>query len=198
MLIAVVTCEKNRDRVQAQKETWVPQSNVDVKFFDGKTLGVPDDYYSLPHKIRKICEFAIREGHERILKLDDDGYINFRTFEIIEADYAGIRKPGDYASGGAYWLSRRSMGLVAEYGLKDWAEDRGVGTLLAEHGIRLADAPYILAGVGVAAEYGCPCGSEKCKPKNGPIWEYFPKAPAITQLGADQMRACHRFCTENG
>lgn len=193
MLIAVVTCEKNKDRVQAQLETWVPRANVDVKFFDGKTLGVPDDYYLLPHKVRKICEYAVAAGHDRILKLDDDGFVNWKQFKVIEADYAGIRKPGDYASGGAYWLSRRSMQIVAEHGIQDWAEDRGVGVLLARHGIQLTDVPYILPGAGVAAEYGCPCGLGKCKDKSGPIWTYFSDAAVITQLGPDQMRACHRF-----
>lgn len=154
---------------------------------------MPDDYCFLSHKVRKICEYAVAEGHDRIVKIDDDSYINFSRFEVIEADYAGIRKSGDYASGGAYWLSRASMEIVAKYGVQDWAEDRGVGTLLARHNIRLTDIPYILSGAGVAAEYGCPCGLGKCKDKSGPIWEYFPEAAVITQLGPDQMRACHRF-----
>ena len=193
MLIAVVTCEKNRYRVKAQLETWVPWATRDVKFFDGKTLGVPDDYESLSRKTEALCRWALGAGYDRILKLDDDGWINFHRFEIVDEDYAGIRKPGDYASGGAYWLSRWAMGIIARCGINDIAEDRGVGTLLAEHGIRLTDIPYILPGAGVAAEYGCPCGGDKCKDKNGPIWEYFPKAAVITQLGPDQMRACHKF-----
>jgi hypothetical protein len=194
VLICVVTCPKNKARVQAQLETWVPQATVEVKFFDGQSLGVPDDYYLLPHKVRKICEYAMAAGHNRIIKIDDDTWLNNRQFKVIEADYAGIRKPGDYASGGAYWLSRRAMEIVARYGLHNhWAEDVAVGQLLAQHGIQLTDIPYILPGAGVAAEYNCPCGLGKCKDKSGPIWEYFPEAAVITQLGPDQMRACHKF-----
>lgn len=165
---------------------------MEVRFFDGQSLGVPDDYYSLPQKVRKICEFALDSGYPRILKLDDDSYVNWKQFEVPEADYAGIRKPGDYASGGAYWLSRRAMEVIARYGIDDWAEDRGVGKLLAEHGIRLTDIPYILPGAGVAADYGCPC--PLCMEKNSkPVWEYFPEAAIVTQLSPEEMRACHRF-----
>jgi hypothetical protein len=197
VLIAIVSCAKYENRRDAQLETWArwPHS---MAFFDGPDLGVGDDYASLPRKTEALCKWALARGHDRILKIDDDGYINWKKFSVVEADYAGIRKPGDYASGGAYWLSRRSMEIVARYGINDEAEDRGVGKLLAEHGIRLTDIPYILAGAGVAAEYGCPCGSDKCKAKSGPIWEYFPEAAVITQLGPDQMRACHRFYEDTG
>lgn len=190
MLIAIVSCEQYRHRTDAQFETW-GRSPYPTRIFEGSYLYVPDDYESLSRKIEALCVWALERGHDRILKIDDDGYINWPRFEIVEADYAGIRKPGDYASGGAYWLSRRAMEIVARYGIDDTAEDRGVGRLLAQHGIPLTDIPYILGGAGVALDYGCPCS--KCKDKSGPIWEYFPEAAVITQLGPDQMRACHKF-----
>lgn len=193
MLIAVITCARNHERVRAQQETWAARTPFEVTYVTGAKLGVPDDYYSLPQKVTKLCEFALTRGHDRMLKIDDDGYINWPKFEVIEAEYAGIRKPGDYASGGAYWLSARAMEIIARNGIDDVAEDRGVGKLLAERGIHLTDVPYILPGAGVAAEYGCPCGLGKCKDKSGPVWTYFPDASVITQLGPDQMRACHRF-----
>src|ERR1700677_2849414 len=195
-LVGVITCPKNYERVRAIKETWLPKATVEVEFFNGQRLSCFDDYEHLSQKTAALCVWALEHGHDRILKLDDDAYINWRAFKIIEADYAGIRKPGDYASGGAYWLSRRAMEIVARYGIDDTAEDRGVGKLLAQHGIPLTDIPYILGGAGVALDYGCPC--PKCKDKSGPIWEYFPEAAVITQLGPDQMRASHRFYTENG
>lgn len=201
------------DRIQTLLDTWYKvwlartAGKIDLQFFIGRgegevnlphyvELDASDDYAGLPEKIRKLCEFAVRSGYDSVLKADDDGYINFRRFEIVNADYAGIRKPGDYAGGGAYWLSRRSMEIVAEHGIDDWAEDRGIGTLLAKHGIQITDIPYIQPGRGIAAEYGhgCSCLDAACIAKRSkPVWEYFPDAAVITQLSPEQVRACHRF-----
>ena len=206
------------DRIQTLLDTWYKvwlartAGKIDLQFFIGRgegevnlphyvELDASDDYAGLPEKIRKLCEFALRSGYDSVLKADDDGYINFRCFEIMNADYAGIRKPGDYAGGGAYWLSRRSMEIVAEHGIDDWAEDRGIGTLLAKHGIQITDIPYIQPGRGIAAEYGhgCSCLDAACIAKRSkPVWEYFPDAAVITQLSPEQVRACHKFYTENG
>jgi hypothetical protein len=198
------------DRIQTLLSTWYRTylarytDKIDVGFFVGRgegevnlphyiELDAPDDYEGLPAKIRKMFEFALDAGYKHVCKADDDGYINWPKFEVVTADYAGIRKPGDYAGGGAYWLSHRPMEIVVEHGIPDWAEDRGVGKLLAEHGIQLTDIPYIQPGRGIAAEYGCSC-SPACRAKSSkPVWEYFPDAPVITQLSPEQIRACHRF-----
>jgi hypothetical protein len=203
------------DRIQTLLDTWYKTyrdqyaDTIDVQFFVGRgdgevnlprfvELDAPDDYEGLPAKVRKMFEFALRSGYDNVCKTDDDGYFNFSRFEVVESDYAGIRKPGDYAGGGAYWLSRRSMEIVVEHGISDWAEDRGVGTLLATRGIQLTDISYIQPGRGIAAEYGCSC-SPACREKSSrPVWEYFPEAPVITQLSPEQIRACHKFYTENG
>ena len=201
----------DNDRIQTLLDTWYRAwlttwaDRIDLQFFVGRgegkvnlphyvELDAPDDYEGLPEKVREMFEFALRSDYDNVLKADDDGYFNFRRFEIVEADYAGIRKPGDYAGGGAYWLSRHSMQIIADHGISDWAEDRGVGKLLAEHGIRLTDIPYIQPGRGIAAEYGCSCPNPACVEKNRkPVWEWFPDAAVITQLSPEQIRACHRF-----
>ena len=201
LLIGVVTCAAYQHRVQAQQETWVPWATRDVRFFDGKTLGVPDDYDALARKTEALCRYALDAGYDRLLKIDDDGWINFRKFKVVEADYAGIRN-ANYASGGAYWLSRRSMEIIVRGGIDDIAEDRGVGKRLAQHGIPLTELPdYIWQGAGlatgIAGASACPCS--ECKKLGGkPVWEYFPDAAVITQLGPEAMRACHKFYTENG
>jgi hypothetical protein len=214
-LIAIVTCRNHlyptSDRIKTILETWYAtwlqgySSVIDIRFFVGQgptclsvpgliELDAPDDYAGLPCKVRKICEFALKENYDFVQKTDDDCVINWPKFKVIESDYAGIPKPGNYCGGGAYWLSRRSMGLIAEHGIDDWAEDRGVGTLLAKHGIQLKDALYIQPGIGIASAYGCQCGLPACVEKSRrPVWEYFPDAAVITQLSPEQVRACHRF-----
>ncbi len=163
ILIAIYTCKNNAERVQAQLDTWVPEAiaaGYDVGVFDGNKLGVSDDYFSLPDKTKALCRYALRHGYSSLLKIDDDSYVRVSNFKPVTDDYAGIwTKPYDggtshppgrpampagtfphpYAAGPAYWLSARAMQLVANAPITDWAEDRWVGHVLAEHGVMLTD-----------------------------------------------------------
>ena len=161
-LIAVVTCrhEQYVDRVRAQRETWIPMAlaaGYSVEIFDGERLRVPDDYYSLIPKTQAICAWALKHGYERLLKVDDDCSIWVDRLTPSLFDYAGIpiaandcgstvppgaparprgTYPHKYASGGAYWLSRKAMTIIADAKPNgDWAEDRFVGNVLAKRGI---------------------------------------------------------------
>lgn len=170
-LIAVITCKKYAHRLAAQKATWIPQmleAGWDVQVFDGERLGVSDDYVYLPAKTKALCKWALAHGYTNMLKLDDDAYVWVDRFKEIIADYAGIRVgandggngqygipnypkghfPHDYASGGSYWLSARTMKMLVDTPLNDdWAEDRWVGTVLAQHNVPLTPTP----------NYGCHC-----------------------------------------
>lgn len=165
-LIAVVTCKKAAHRVAASQATWIPQlqaAGYDVQIFDGERLSVPDDYLSLPHKTRALCNYAVQQGYKHMLKIDDDGYIRASLFQVIKSDYAGIRIRAndcglpqmnitafpkgtikfDYASGGAYWLSELAMCFVVNAPpCDDWAEDRWVGQTLGRAGIALTPLRY--------------------------------------------------------
>lgn len=165
MLIAVYTCAAYRPiRVLAQMSTWIPdllKQDYQIEVFDGSRLGVPDGYRDLSRKTRALIDYAYRQGHERLLKIDDDGAINPQTFNPVEYEYAGIKIkandygnaamgvptyspgtfPNDYASGGAYWLSRRAMQAVLDtpFIAEDFAEDRLVGHALAANEIKLTE-----------------------------------------------------------
>lgn len=167
-LIAIVSCKKYAHRVQAQQDTWIPKAQAygyTVEVFDGERLNVPDDYMSLPLKVRTLCQWALDHGYKRLLKLDDDAYLNVERFKIIHEDYAGIWIPKndmgmpnlnipplplgtikfDYASGGGYWLSERSMKILIDAAINDWAEDRWVGQTLGNEGIFFKEIPdYIV------------------------------------------------------
>jgi glycosyltransferase involved in cell wall biosynthesis len=173
-LVAVVSCKQYADRVRAQQETWIPSAlaaGYDVQIFDGERLGVPDDYYSLIPKTQAICQWALTRGYERLLKVDDDCGIRVDRLRPTTFDYAGIviaandcgstvppgaparprgTYPHNYASGGAYWLSRKAMTIIANAKPNgDWAEDRFVGNILARHGIfvrRIPDYAAFTAG----------------------------------------------------
>ena len=61
ILLAIITCKANSDRLRAQQETWIPRAvaaGYDVQIFDGERLGVPDDYYSLIQKTRSDVQMG--------------------------------------------------------------------------------------------------------------------------------------------
>ena len=166
-LIAIVTCRANVLRKQALLDTWVPLARAagyDVEFFDGERLGVPDDYVNLPLKAKAIFKWAWDHGYERVLKIDDDTYINVDRLSRVDADYAGVlcgandfglshhgakispfpkgTFPHNYLSGGAIWFSKKALQILVETPLNhDFADDRWVGQTLAKAGISYTVLP---------------------------------------------------------
>jgi hypothetical protein len=137
-------------------------AGYDVEFFDGERLGVPDDYISLPLKAKGIFKWAFEKGFNCVLKCDDDAYINVDKLEYPGVDYGGLTcGPNDlgkpqygippfpkgtfphvYASGGAVWFSRKAIEILVEAPLNgDFADDRWVGHVLFNKGIRLTVLP---------------------------------------------------------
>jgi len=153
-LIAIISCDKHAERVDAQEATWIPRmraAGYDVEIFNGGQLGVPDDYVSLPFKTKRVCAWALEHGYQRLLKLDDDAYIRIEKFSAAEHEYAGIRMPAhdgwprDYASGGAYWLGEPAMRIVSTNNPADVMEDRWVGQLMGAFGFQLKELPgYVI------------------------------------------------------
>jgi len=152
--MAIVTCEKFKHRADAQRATWIPQiKGADVKFFLAKQprdplpdevfLDVPDDYKSLPIKVKHMFIWARANGYIRTMKLDDDTYVHpTRMLAALpyDRDYVGFLNatpPRPWCSGFCYWLSARAMGIVADAPIPEgeWAEDRWVGGVLHQHGI---------------------------------------------------------------
>jgi hypothetical protein len=144
ILVAVETCARFKDRARSVRDTWMPDAvslGYDVQFFDGARLNVPDDYLSLPFKTRAICAYAREAGYRNLLKVDDDTYVRPKKLVVPSVDYAG-RVNGWFCSGGAYWLSERAIGLVADAETSSQAnEDMWVGNVLKSHGIDPVSVP---------------------------------------------------------
>lgn len=193
ILIAVVTCEKFKTRADAQRQTWVPRiQGADVRFFLGKQereplsdevfLDVPDDYKSLPHKVRAMHQWALASGYTKVLKTDDDTYVHpVRMMSAIPPqDYAGFLNgtpPKPWCSGFCYWLSETAMRItsVSEIPTEEWAEDRWVGGVLYDHGIKpFYDRRYSLIIPGwrlpdfKTAVAICDCTGDNAHPGGGP------------------------------
>lgn len=146
-------------RSSAIRNTWYKDAagKIDVKFFYGRWpaeatrlpqddeifLDVLDDYYSLPVKVQTMFQWCLDEGYDQVLKCDDDVfvYIDRLLGDFRPTDYKGYQVSavdGPYASGTAYWVSRRAMQLIVnEPWNGDWAEDKWVGKTLLKHGIAL-------------------------------------------------------------
>jgi hypothetical protein len=147
VLIAVPSCEADRELVSACKATWAESVNnlCDIVFFTGEVLGVPDNYEDLPIKVQAICKWALLRNYDFMLKVDSDTYVwldRILASGFEQHDYSGwtggkAAAKDEYASGGAgYWLSKRAMQIVAEASLtSDTCEDRWVGRVLYDAGI---------------------------------------------------------------
>ena len=157
ILIAVVTCHKFRSRVDAQRETWVKdlQGGADLRFFLGEggdaewpdevILPVRDDYRSLPQKCKLVFQWALDNGYDWCVKIDDDVYL--RPERLLAAvpqtgDYVGRHRgpanghPAPYCSGFCYWMSRKAMRARIDGGhIEDFNEDVTTGNVLMQAGI---------------------------------------------------------------
>jgi hypothetical protein len=147
-------------RSSAIRRTWHNdwlrhKDEIDLKFFYGRGerspeadevfLDVPDDYYSLPIKVKAVFQWALDHHYDFCLKVDDDVFVWVDRLirNYPSDDYRGFMleaSEGKYASGTAYWLSRKAMEVVvkAEWNPADFAEDKYVGRTLAYNGINLA------------------------------------------------------------
>lgn len=203
ILIAVVTCQANQQKAEAQFDSWglrAREAGYDVCFFDGEALGVPDGPYipAITDKAAAIYRYALERRYDYLLKCDDDCYLNVERLRVPGGDYAGIpcgpndggrpqfgfpdyparTHPHVFASGGAAWFSRKALAILADLTpiAGDWADDRWAGQVLAR------------AGVPVEAL---------------PDYFWYPAYPkgtrdfaAVTQLPtADHIRAVH-YCEE--
>src|SRR6266704_2712838 len=168
-LIAIVTCHapQYKERANAQRATWAKhatQCGFDLRFFLGQApagqrpgadevfLNVDDGYHGMPAKVKAVCKWALENGYDYLFKTDDDCYVNMLVLRATKhegKDYVGRFRgpsggyPADYASGYAYWLSRKAMAAVSAASLtEDWAEDRWVANSLAQVGIAGHDDPH--------------------------------------------------------
>lgn len=162
-LIAIVSClhPDKQELCRGQERTWL--KNLPHKFFVGNGrestplvsstvyLDAPDDYSNLPLKVQAMCQWVLRQNeyYDFVFKCDDDYYAipqrllgsDFRMWNY----YGHVRFPyGEnahiaYCHGGAgYWLSRKSVKVVAEGDPKHFLpgiEDGAVARCLAEKGI---------------------------------------------------------------
>jgi hypothetical protein len=201
-LIAVRTCKKYTHRVEVQKATWIPEvvaAGFEVQIFDGDRLGIPDEYRYNAMKMQAIHRWTLAHGYKRLFKVDDDTYVCARNLKIVNDDYAGILTRAnhggysfcpappqgsvefDYAQGGVYWMSERSMRILAcaSFRISDnplYEEtcfcDRWEGQILGRSGIFVKELPNYFLAPDIEAKLTKDC-------------------IAVTQASIEQIEFCH-------
>lgn len=161
MLVAIMSCHKDRKYQQAQRDTWLRNVGgvADYRFFlglpastpdaDEVFLDVDDSYSALSEKTQAMCRWAEERDYYCMFKCDVDTLVNSRLASYNGEDYLGGENADvlvlgfpperlDFCSGGAgYWLSRKALTLVANAdSIKTSAEDVFVAHVLKEAGIR--------------------------------------------------------------
>lgn len=157
VLIGVITCEANVQRADAVRQTWGAACSYPLVYADGKTLGCDDSYEGLPEKVKSLCAYALENGYDWLLKIDDDTMLFPQRLVVpTSGDYIGRVRgaltrlsgyPGSYCSGGAYWLSRRAMEIIAAAPLDPAMtfEDCWVGNVLYHQGVTPISQPHFVA-----------------------------------------------------
>jgi hypothetical protein len=166
LLVGILACHHRAQHLQACRDTWVKDINdqFDYKFFFGRgshdfqsdevSLECDDAYRGLACKVQETCRWALANGYDSFVKLDDDTYarperlVNAVTEDWSQHDYVGrVNGATDmyheslYARGGVgYYLSKRAMEYLAAQPTpnpdipKDYAEDSWVGRNMGEGG----------------------------------------------------------------
>jgi hypothetical protein len=163
VLLAVVNCHTRLAYQQCIRDTWLPLVNgADVRFFLGPSTREPqadevfldcdDSYQGLPSKVRAIARWALAQGYDYVLKIDDDVVVvphkllasNFQSYDFV--GHRNDIRPYPVPYGFCYWLSKRSMQLVAVAELpRDNNDEVYVTSVLSKDGITLHhDNRYVI------------------------------------------------------
>lgn len=170
ILLAVVNCHTRLAYQQCIRETWLPLVNgADVRFFLGPSTREPqadevfldcdDSYQGLPSKVRAIVRWALAQGYDYMLKIDDDVIIVPRKLlaSNFQRDFTGHRndiRPFPVPYGFCYWLSKRSMQLVVDAQLpRDNNDEVWVTETLSKKFITLHHDPSYLMHNGSKEDF---------------------------------------------
>jgi hypothetical protein len=156
----------NVDRVSALRDTWLKDVTVDYKIFrglgNGTTiplldevfLNAPDGYQHSSQKLKAIAKYALDNGYDYVLKIDDDVFVYWERLNLQPtADYIG-GGPNSFASGFTYWLSAKAMRLLVASPCFRWQEDYWVGSVMENNRIPLVkDTRYFCAPTTQTNQY---------------------------------------------
>jgi hypothetical protein len=182
VLIAVVSCARDRHTHDNVRTTWGKDIPVDLKFFVGQDNGslqedevalpVSDLWDDLPAKVQQVCKYAVEHNYDYLFKCDTDTYIHVPRLlasGFQNHDYTGSTGQENVypdscfpASGAGYWLSKKSFTYLADHmnlGLGKHCEDWCVflslmkgAGIFVKHDARYSAINKIPRGIGPAPD----------------------------------------------
>lgn len=171
VLISVISCRARPIPRKLIRDTWVPRvpQGVDLRFFLGRREGIhdtslrisetdevnldaDDSYNGLPEKVQHVFKWALEQGYEYCLKIDEDCVLHPESWAegFLRVDFSGPKntaQPGFVCPWGfCYCLSRSSMEIVVKAALPRTNNDEAwVTSELAKFGVGLTHDPrYVL------------------------------------------------------
>lgn len=146
ILIAILSCQRDKLFHQQTRNTWLKNCPVDYKFFTGCSVSeldeiqvdAPDSSKRLYKKTQRIVQYAFEKEYYFLFKCDVDTYVHVPRLlksGFEQHDFVGYN--GSYGGSG-YWLSRVAMKVLLESPSLDWCptEDGWVYHSLGNRGIR--------------------------------------------------------------
>lgn len=143
VLVAVLSCHKNKDKQDACRNTWCSclPDNVDYRIYVGTGSSVQegkdvvkvqyaDDYQSVPGKQLEFYKWALNNlSFEWLFQVDDDTYVApDRIFNVLDPEYdmIGTLMHEEIMHGGiGYFIHRRLLKRMCEEESELWLSGNG-------------------------------------------------------------------------
>ena len=174
VLLGIINCHSRADFQQCVRDTWLPSvpEGLDYRFFLGRGtrqrepkqdevfLDCDDTYEGLPEKVQAMFRWALRNGYEFAVKLDDDTVLRpvewLNTSGFQYADFIGPRNSGSRPGGVQtpygffYCLSREAMKFIIDAPLPGLSnnDELWVSQVLHQNGIFLRHDPRYYLSMG--------------------------------------------------
>ena len=118
--------------------------------YDEIYLPCGDGYVFNSAKMKEICRYAINEGYDYILRVDDDTYVDLLKLlssDFTDHDYSGAAT-GAFHPGSCMFLSRSAMGFIVSARITNYADDLWIGQVMENAGIPRHDIDGVIHGFG--------------------------------------------------
>jgi len=151
ILIAILSCRRDRIYHQLVRDTWLKNQQVDYKFFlgidqlgtdklplteDEVLLDVSDRYSALRLKVEKMFDWIRPREYDYTFKCDTDTFVHVpRLLKSGYEQHDWIAFQCNYGGSG-YWLSRKAIEMLTKIKIDHFREDGWVGTVLLQQGLK--------------------------------------------------------------
>lgn len=138
------TISKPNQRVATPQPSYLREPLSDEVF-----LPVQDNYTHNASKMKAICKYALENGYDYVLRVDDDTLVFPELFgsDWDQHPYSGAGN-GPFHPGSCVFLSRESMQTLVAEKITSFADDLWIGQVLSNHGIPCHAIP------GIRHEFG--------------------------------------------